>query len=284
MSYSSGISGGSNLYEMLRYRQAMAGQQASAASGQPPWANFSQGASTTASSLTSASQTAAAQTAASTTSQSGTQSGAATAKPGSGASLTSQLSNLLMEFQQVLGQMGQDPNGQDGATGSGIGATSTDAASDTSQTTAAQTAAAQTAPTQPRHRHHHHQSDSQSTAATDGSGSNPPPADPAEQLLGTTASTSDGTITQSAFEQAFANGADTSGADKIFAKLDKNGDGTIDQSEAQNALKQLHQPRNAAGMQSPSGTRTGGQGNSSQGGWLSGSNLLFSAQQMGQAA
>ena len=98
------------------------------------------------------------------------------------------------------------------------------------------------------------------------------------------AGSSSGTVSKSAFEQAFANGENTAKADKIFGKIDQNSDGTIDQSEAQNALKHLQQPWNAAGMQSPSGTQTGGQGNSSQGSWLSGSNLLLMAQQLGQAA
>ena len=294
MSYSSGISGGSNLYDMFRYRQALADKQTSAASAQSVWPDFSQG-TATASSPASASPTSAASK--STSPASGTQSGAATA--GSTSSLSSELANLLMEFQQVLGQMEQTANaGTSGGPGSPPPPPGSPAADGTSAATASASATGasasasatdpsqQAAATQPHHHHHHRPPQSASSSTTDANGSGTPSSDdPLAQLLGTAAGTSGGTVTKSTFEQTFANGENTAKADKIFSALDQNSDGTIDQSEAQNALKHLQQPWNAAGMQSPFGTtQTGGQGNSSQGSWLSGSNLLLAAQQMGQAA
>ncbi|MEI7609448.1 MAG: hypothetical protein WCJ64_18870, partial [Rhodospirillaceae bacterium] len=107
--------------------------------------------------------------------------------------------------------------------------------------------------------------------------------DPLAQLLGLTASTSGGKVSQSSFETALSNRVGKSDADSIFSVLDQNGDGSINQSEAQNALTQFQQSRNATGTQSPSGVQTGGQGGSPQPSLLSGSSLLLSAQQMGQA-
>ncbi len=290
MSYFAGISGGSNLYDMLRYRQAQADQQAGASGN---LSNFFQSARSASTSTSSGSTSPTSTTSGSGSAASATQSGAATAGPGSAASLTSELTNLLMEFQQVLGQMGQELNGAQGGAastaataGSPAGtdaapagdAASTASASDPSQQAAATAAA-------PPHRHHrHHHQESQSSSASGENSSSAAASDPLAQLLATTAGTSGTTTGKSAFEQAFASGENTAGTDKLFSKIDKNSDGTIDQSEAQNALKHLQQPWNTAGMQSPSGTQTGGQGNSSQRSWLSGSNLLLMAQQMGQAA
>ncbi len=277
MSYAAGVSGGSNLYDMLKYRLAMASQQSSAASGSSPL-----------DSLTGSSTSSSASSTTSTSLNLAPTGSSSPATAGISSNLSSELANLLMEFQQVLGQMGSELSGQSATdTPSAPDGTSTVTISEPAPDPSllSSTPTAPSAPTQPHQHHHESASTGASTDATPtATNASTSTADPLDQLLGAAFGTSSSPLTQSSFEQAFANGANPAKAETLFAKLDVNSDGTIDQSEAQNALKQLLQPRNAAELQSPSGTQTGGQGNSSQGGWLSGSNLLFSAQQMGQAA
>ena len=296
MSYTSGISGGSGLQDFFRYQKALASHQNNATQGSASaWPDIAQGPSPPPASSPTASTTAG---------SSQTQSGTSNAVSGSGASLSSELSNLLMQFQQVLSQFEQASGATDGAQTAGSSGstastgTSTDATATTTAATTAtaaatdSTQAAATQPT-PHHHHHHHHAESQSQSASSAgqdsasTAANGSQSDPLAQLLGTAANSSDGSgaISQSAFEQDLFGGKNVARADKLFGKLDTNGDGTIDQSEAQNVLKQFSQSQNASGAQSLfGGNQTGGQGNSSQSSWLSGAGLMLMAQQMGQAA
>ena len=281
MSYSSGISsGGSNLQDVLRAQRALAALQTDISKGgASAWPGAGAGGKTSSASTNSATAGASA-------------TGAAAAQAGPAASLTSQMSSLLMQFQQVLSQFGQGagtPPAGPGANPQPSGSTASTATTASSTTTTSTTTTATTSDpsqavqsgSQRRHRHHHHQ-DSQSDSSSGQSST--ATEDPLAQLLGLTASTSGGKVSQSSFETALSNRVGKSDADSIFSVLDQNGDGSINQSEAQNALKQFQQSRNATGTQSPSAPQTGGQGGSPQPSLLSGSSLLLSAQQMGQAS
>jgi Ca2+-binding EF-hand superfamily protein len=61
-----------------------------------------------------------------------------------------------------------------------------------------------------------------------------------EQLLGKFDTNGDGTISQSEFENAIGPGADKSKVDQLFAKLDSNSDGAVSQDELQSALQKAH--------------------------------------------
>jgi hypothetical protein len=61
-----------------------------------------------------------------------------------------------------------------------------------------------------------------------------------EQLLGKFDANGDGTISQSEFENAIGPGADKTKVDALFAKLDGNSDGAVSQDELQSALQKAH--------------------------------------------
>ncbi|MBF0563460.1 MAG: EF-hand domain-containing protein [Alphaproteobacteria bacterium] len=304
MEYSAGVSGGPNLYDIFRAQRQLAMQQASTTG--TSGASFT----TAANDGTSTSGSASSATAATTT--------APSTQVGTGGMFSSSLASLLMQFQNLANPTSGSSGTLQPATApisqsdfekaftaqadqafakldtNGDGTISQSEAQSALQTV-------QQAP-QGHHGHHHHHG---GDGAAEGAGATSS-AGPLEQLLqadasggtatsstdsststttGATGSTSTtGQISQSDFENATSNVLSTSQADQLFAKIDKNGNGTIDQSEAQNALKHHHHARNAQGMQSPIGTTSsGGQGSSPQS-MMSGLSSLLFAQQMGQAA
>ena len=260
MTSSPAISGGSNLYDIFRYQRQQAVQTT--------------GTGTTASQFPASAGNGTTTAAASTTAA------ATAAQSSAGSLLSTSLASLLMQFQNVGASATRTAYPAPTDTSSQV--QTADAGNGNSLTSGseAQPAAAH------HHGHHHHGGGSaQEAGRAGGSGSSSAPAGSLEQLLKSDAggTSANGTATtsplsQSAFETATSGALSTSQADQLFAKLDKNGDGTIDQAEAQNALR----PHRTWSAKEPSSS-TGSQGSSAQA-QPSGASTLLAAQLLGQAA
>jgi len=323
MSYTSSVSsGGQNPYDVLQYQRMLAAQQsASSSQSSTGFSTAATGSSSSTSASSSASSSGSAAAPTDLTSMLSSQLSSlllqlqnqSSGPSGSAASSsTTQPATSIGQLLSTDSSNGNAPITQADFEQAFAGGTNTAAADqvfaklDKNGDGTIDQSEAQTA-VQPAHHggHHHHHgggaSATQDPLSTDSSDpSSSQSTDPLAQLLegdasgtttgstSTSTSTTTGTsgqVSQSDFETALSGKLSTSQADQLFAKLDKNGDGTIDQSEAQNALKHRLHAQEAQGMQSPFGTasNSGGQGGSASN-RLSGSGLLLFAQQMGQAA
>lgn len=288
MAYTNGVSSGPSPYDIQQYQKLLAAQQAS----------------------TSASSTTASASDAASTFSTGSTVGTTTSAPPPGLTglsgmLSGQLSSMLLQLQTAGTTTAASGAG---ASASSISKTDFEKAFDGGQNTTEadqvfgkldkngdgtidQSEAQSAAQHAHGHGHHHHGGGSSGgdplASNNDNADSSSQTTDPLAQLLGTDATSTDGTgtVSKSDFEKAFAGGQDTTKADAFFSRIDKNGDGSIDQSEAQNALKHAQHARDARAQQSPFGisSNSSGQGGSSSG-TLNNAAALFFAQLQGQAA
>jgi EF-hand domain pair len=82
------------------------------------------------------------------------------------------------------------------------------------------------------------------TDGVDDTDQNPQPSDPLQALY--LDANGDGQISQSEFENVIGSGADQSKVDELFAKIDSNGDGSIDKDEL-GAFMKANRPSPAHG-------------------------------------
>ncbi|MEI6558747.1 MAG: hypothetical protein WCO00_10095 [Rhodospirillaceae bacterium] len=251
MSYSSGIAGGPTLSDRLRYRQEQTSRQGPADSASAAgWPGIGQAPGQPPPTSPMASSGSTPQSTA-----------PATAAPAAGIpAVSSEISSLFLQFQQMLSQF--EPSGEAAATAEPSSSTSAEASTTTASSDSAPPA---DAARPPRHRHHRQ---GQGVTAAAGSASDPAAtSDPLARLFSTAG---DGAATASSlFSQLAADSGGTGGGP----------------SDAQTALRQLLQVQGAAGLQALSGGLPAtGPRPPLPAGRLSGASLLLSAQQMGQAA